>query len=147
MPPKTRYTDDFLLDVYKGVKGGKAFLKTQTIKEFMNEYGLTKRQMRSKIQQGFKHVAVGKVGAIYVYEHGKIVSNAITAPTTVCENVLVNLKKYGNTCFNKEHKDDVLNYLDTLNINYECKKYIFNYSKKELPKGGLEWNYYIELKN
>ena len=52
-----------------------------------------------------------------------------------------------NTCFNEEYKEKVLNYLDALNINYECKKYIFNYSKKELPKGEIEWNYYIELKN
>ena len=145
--PKIKYTEDFLVDVYKGVKRGKVFLKTQTIKELMDEYHLTKTQMWSKIQQGRKHVTMSRVGAIYVYEHGKIVSNTVTAPTVVCEHVLNNLKKYGNTCFNEEHKEDVLNYLDKLNINYEYKKYILNYSKKELPKGGLEWNYYIELKN
>ena len=145
--PKLKYTEDFLVDVYKGVKRGKVFLKTQTIKELMDEYHLTKTQMWSKIQQGRKHVTMSRVGAIYVYEHGKIVSNTVTAPTVVCEHVLNNLKKYGNTCFNEEHKEDVLNYLDKLNINYEYKKYILNYSKKELPKGGLEWNYYIELKN
>ena len=147
MPPKSKYTEDFLIDVYKGVKGGKMFLKTQTIKECMDEYNLTKRQMRGKIQQGNKHTTEVRVGSIYTHEHGKIITNAITAPAVVCENVLVNLRKYGNTCFNKEHKDEVLNYLDSKNIDYEYKKYIFNYSKKELPKGGLEWNYYIELKN
>ena len=145
--PKLKYTEDFLVDVYKGVKRGKVFLKTQTIKELMDEYHLTKTQMWSKIQQGRKHVTMSRVGAIYVYEHGKIVSNTVTAPTVVCEHVLNNLKKYGNTCFNEEHKEDVLNYLDKLNINYEYKKYILNYSKKELPRGELEWNYYIELKN
>ena len=145
--PKIKYTEDFLVDVYKGVKRGKVFLKTQTIKELMDEYHLTKTQMWSKIQQGRKHVTMSRVGAIYVYEHGKIVSNTVTAPTVVCEHVLNNLKKYGNTCFNEEHKEDVLNYLDKLNINYEYKKYILSYSKKELPKGGLDWNYYIELKN
>ena len=145
--PKIKYTEDFLVDVYKGVKRGKVFLKTQTIKELMDEYHLTKTQMWSKIQQGRKHVTMSRVGAIYVYEHGKIVSNTVTAPTVVCEHVLNNLKKYGNTCFNEEHKEDVLNYLDKLNINYEYKKYILNYSKKELPRGELEWNYYIELKN
>ena len=145
--PKLKYTEDFLVDVYKGVKRGKVFLKTQTIKELMDEYHLTKTQMWSKIQQGRKHVTMSRVGAIYVYEHGKIVSNTVTAPTVVCEHVLNNLKKYGNTCFNEEHKEDVLNYLDKLNINYEYKKYILNYSKNELPNGELEYNYYIELKN